>query len=360
MITKPTLLLNEEKCRKNIKTMALKALKNKIDFRPHFKTHQSLEIGRWFKEEGVDKITVSSLDMAQYFSEEWNDITVAFPINILEIETINRLAKKIELNLLVESIETVGFLTEHLKGKIGFFVKIDVGYNRTGLNPADTFTIDRILEMADSCSNMHFKGFLAHAGHTYKCESREEVIGIHKKSVELLTTLKAMYLKRHPDIIISSGDTPSCSIVDDFTGIDEIRPGNFVFYDLTQHQIGSNNINQIAVVMVCPIVAIHNDRNEIVIYGGGVHFSKESLTDEKSGTIFGRIVAKKENLWGDIVPGVYIKNLSQEHGIVTVPDSEKSKYKIGDCLLVLPVHSCMTANLMKSYETTNSKRITRL
>ena len=360
MITKPTLLLDEKKCKKNIQTMCLKFLKNKVDFRPHFKTHQSIEIGRWFKKEGVDKIAVSSLDMALYFSEEWNDITVAFPVNILEIETINRLAKRIKLNVLVESIETVGFLNERLEDKIGFFIKIDVGYNRTGLNPNDTFSIDRILDMADSCNNLHFKGFLAHAGHTYKCKSREQVIGIHNKSVKLLTTLKAKYLKRYPDLIISSGDTPSSSIVDDFTGIDEIRHGNFVFYDLTQHQIGANKINQIAVAMACPIVAVHKERNEIVIYGGGVHFSKESLVDEKSGTIFGRIVEIKGNSWGEIVPDVYIKNLSQEHGIVAVPDSKISDYKIGSCLLVLPIHSCMTANLMKSYKTTDSKRISRL
>ena len=106
MITKPTLLLDEQKCRDNIRMMTGKAEKSKVAFRPHFKTHQSLEIGRWFKESGVDKITVSSLEMAVYFAPEWNDITVAFPVNILEIETINYLAEKINLNLLIESVES--------------------------------------------------------------------------------------------------------------------------------------------------------------------------------------------------------------------------------------------------------------
>lgn len=360
MITKPTLLLDEKKCRKNIKAMVLKSHKNNIDFRPHFKTHQSLEIGTWFKNEGVEKITVSSLDMARYFAADWNDITVAFPVNILEIETINHLAGKIKLNVLVESIDTINFLKQHLKYETGFFVKIDVGYNRTGLDASDTLTINRILEAAASCGKLRFKGFLAHAGHTYKCRRREEVVGIHKKSAALLSDLKTQYIKRYPNIIVSSGDTPSCSIIDDFSGIDEIRPGNFVFYDLTQHQIGSTAIDQISVAMACPIVALHKNRNEFVVYGGGVHFSKERLSDDKLGTIFGRIVEKRASSWGDIIPGMYIKNLSQEHGIVSVPDSEISKYRIGDCLVVLPVHSCMTANLMRSYQTTDSKRITRL
>jgi D-serine deaminase-like pyridoxal phosphate-dependent protein len=75
MITKPTLLIDKKKCKRNIEMMFLKAKINNVVFRPHFKTHQSLDIGQWFKELGVDKITVSSLEMAQYFSSEWKDIS---------------------------------------------------------------------------------------------------------------------------------------------------------------------------------------------------------------------------------------------------------------------------------------------
>ena len=100
-ITKPTLLLDEYKCKKNIQNMFSRAKLHNIEFRPHFKTHQSLEIGQWFKEVGVNKITISSLEMATYFASKWNDITVAFPVNILEIDTINSLAEKIILNVLI-------------------------------------------------------------------------------------------------------------------------------------------------------------------------------------------------------------------------------------------------------------------
>ena len=82
-ITRPTLLLDEQKCRANIARMAEKASGNKLIFRPHFKTHQSLELGRWFKDYGVTSITVSSVEMAEYFSSEWNDITFAFPLNTI-------------------------------------------------------------------------------------------------------------------------------------------------------------------------------------------------------------------------------------------------------------------------------------
>ena len=45
---------------------------------------------------------------------------------------------------------------------------------------------------------------------------------------------------------------------------------------------------------------------------------------------------------------VYIKKLSQEHGIINAPNKFVSSVKIGDLLYIIPVHSCLTANLMKN------------
>ena len=356
-ITKPTLLLDEYNCKKNIQNMFSRAKLHQVDLRPHFKTHQSLEIGQWFKEVGVNKITVSSLEMAIYFAKEWNDITVAFPVNILEIDTINALAEKIQLNLLVESIEVSQFLAEHLKFKIDFFIKIDVGTNRTGIMPSKIDTIESILEVSHDSEKLEFIGFLGHAGHTYKSRSKTEVLEIHQKSKSVLVDLKGIFKAQYPDLILSYGDTPSCSLADDFSGIDEIRPGNFVFYDLMQYQIGACAIDQIAVAMACPIVATHVERNEIVVYGGGIHFSKDRMADENNGIIYGKVVKREENGWSDLVPETYVKSLSQEHGVISFPDSEIGNYKVGDYLILLPVHSCMTANLMKSYLTTKNKKI---
>jgi len=359
-VIKPTLLLDEFKCKNNIERMALKAREKRLNLRPHFKTHQSLEIGEWYKEYGVDKITVSSLSMAEYFADQWQDITVAFPVNVLEIDTINSLASKITLNLLVESKETVSFLKENVTSDLAVFIKIDVGYNRVGVKSNDLKLIEEILSVIDSSDSIQFRGFLAHAGHTYNCRSKEEIIQVHEKAVRCLHPLKLKYKTRYPDSIISYGDTPSCSVAENFEGIDEIRPGNFVFYDLAQEQIGSTNMDNIAVAMACPIVAIYKDRNEIVIYGGGVHFSKDRLEDDSHGVIFGKVVSSVKEGWGEEIPDMYLKKLSQEHGTVHVPNNEISNYKIGDHLVILPVHACMTAHEMKSFYVEPGKIISRL
>jgi D-serine deaminase-like pyridoxal phosphate-dependent protein len=348
MLTRPTFLIDETKCRANIENMAKKAANNSLIFRPHFKTHQSLEIGNWFKEVGVTKIAVSSVEMAVYFSKEWNDITIAFPLNILEIDTINQLAKKITLNLLIENVASIDFLSKNIDSSVNIYLKIDVGLNRTGIDGDNYDLMDSILAIAEQNANIHFKGFLGHAGHTYKSKSGAEIRSILASSLEIMVKLKSHYHSKYPNLIVSLGDTPGCSLGEDFTGMDEMRPGNFVFYDLMQEKIGSCSSSQIAVAMSCPIVAIHKERMEVVIYGGGIHFSKDALMEDES-MIFGRVVEEYPQGWGAVISGMNVIGLSQEHGIIKVPESGLEKYNIGDRLLILPVHSCMTANLMKSY-----------
>ncbi len=352
-ISEPTLLLNKDICQANISKMVAKAQKNNLIFRPHFKTHQSHEIGRWFREVGVEKITVSSLRMAEYFVEDgWTDITVAFPVNILEIERIKRLSSSIHLNLLVESKTSAEFLKDNITSPLSIFIKVDVGYHRTGLAPDHTGQIDDILHTIKKSDHLDFKGFLAHAGHSYAARGIEEIRTVHEESLVHLRELRERYNAEYENLIISSGDTPTCSTMDDFEGIDEIRPGNFVFYDLTQHTIGSCSLSDIAVALAAPVVAKHADRMELIVYAGGVHLSKDRLERDSGQISFGKPVELEGTHWKLAFDDAnYVSKLSQEHGTVKVTRKVFEKYNIGDLIGILPVHSCLTANLMKQYRT---------
>ncbi|MBE9469015.1 MAG: alanine racemase [Bacteroidetes bacterium] len=330
--------------------MVSKAENNNLTLRPHFKTHQSLIIGDWFKKFGINSITVSSIKMAKYFAENgWNDITVAFPVNIREIAEINKLAQKINLNILITSDTIIQFLNDNLKMTVGVFIKIDTGYHRSGIEVEETDAIDNLINKIELSKVLSFKGFLTHDGHTYHAKSVEEINDIHNLTIKKLSKLKKRYINKYKNIIISIGDTPSCSISNNFTDIDEIRPGNFVFYDFMQANLGSCSINKIAVALACPVVDINAKRNEIVIYGGAVHLSKEFIMDSNNNKNFGLVVEFLNNGWSEPINGTYLYSLSQEHGIIKTTKNFLSKIKIGDIVGILPVHSCLTANLMKSY-----------
>ncbi len=318
-----------------------------VKLRPHFKTHQSALVGNWHKALGITSITVSSLNMALYFAKHgWKDITVAFPLNIREMHKVNQLASGIKLNVLIESIEQLEALESTLKFPVGLFMKIDAGSHRTGVAVENIPFMGTLINKIKSMDKASFKGFLTHAGHSYKATSKAEVLAVHQETTTKMANLKSHFSAIVPDIIVSVGDTPTASLADSFEHVDEIRPGNFVYYDLMQKNIGSCQWGDIAVAVACPVVARHETRNEIVVYGGAVHFSKESLTDNDRRQYFGVVVPMGPEGWGEPLPGCYMASLSQEHGIVKMNPAHFDKFHIGDLLYILPVHSCLTVDII--------------
>lgn len=358
-VKKPVIILDREKVIRNIERMAEKARKSGVFFRPHFKTHQSARVGEWFREFGVTGITVSSVSMAYYFYQSgWEDITIAFPVNLREIDSIKELSSKISLNLLVLSRDVVKSLDSSLEKRVNVWIKIDVGSRRTGI-PWEDF--DSILELArdiEKSKRLNFEGILTHAGHSYHCKSGEEILKVHEDSVFKMNKVKEILennLSRR--IKISVGDTPTCSLVKKFEGVDEIRPGNFVFYDVMQWELNTCNENDIAVAVACPVVAKHPDRKEIILYCGAIHLSKDFIVKEEGTRIFGYLAFPEEKGWGPLIKNSYVSSLSQEHGILKIDEENLEKIKVGDIVMILPVHSCLTVDALKRYLTLEGEEI---
>ena len=362
-IDKPTLVIDQKKMVNNIEEMVKKASAANVRFRPHFKTHQSAQIGDQFRKLGVKSITVSSMEMALYFAKNgWQDITVAFPVNILEIDKINFLAKEIKLNLLVDSEYVVDFLQDELKFPVNFWIKIDIGYGRVGLLWQD---FDRILALAKKINGTEqfvFSGILTHFGQSYDAKNEKQIREVYTGSVSKLQQVKSKLFQNgtlsHCEISI--GDTPCCGVVEDFGGVDEIRPGNFVFNDLSQSFIGSCAEDNIAMAVACPVVGKYEKRRQIAIYGGAVHFSKDFILDEKGEIIYGYLTFLENDSWRGADKGGVLVSISQEHGLLDVTQELFDRIGIGDILLILPVHSCLTANLFKEYITLDGKIINRI
>ena len=131
----PLLRLHLEVASKNIKLMAKKAKDSNVEFRPHFKTHQSRMIGELFKAEGVKAITVSSVEMADFFIDDgWNDITIAFPVDIRKMERLNELSSKAKIHIITDQLESLSILDKRSDHQIGVYLELDPGYGRSGVD----------------------------------------------------------------------------------------------------------------------------------------------------------------------------------------------------------------------------------
>lgn len=353
---KPTLWVNEAIARRNIRNMANKARRNAVEFKPHFKTHQSAEVGEWFKEEGISSITVSSVDMANYFAAAgWKNITIAFPVNLLQLDEIDKLAKTTEVTLLVVDgicVERIG----KIANPVSLMVEIDAGYHRSGVSIDAYEEIEQIIDKIRG-THHHFLGFYCHSGNSYYGKKREEVFSLFNKVHPKLLKLKNDFVAHEPKLSI--GDTPTCSIIESFEGVDSIHPGNFVYYDVMQTNIGSCENSDVAVAVECPVVMKDELRNELVIYGGGVHLSKESL-DVNEDKIFGLVAREKQDNGWVPLPGTYVKSLSQEHGIISSTPEIVKNITPGDTLFVIPVHSCMTVDCMQVGYTLDNQTLTQI
>lgn len=359
IIKKPTLVVDLKKVERNIQRMAEKFQQSNIQFRPHFKTHQSHFIANMFRKEGVSKCAVSSLGMAKYFAEDgWDDITIAFPANILESKEMNDLAQQIQLNILVDSDEKVRLLADKISARIDLFVEIDTGYFRSGVLIHKLKEIEIIIQEIERVQQFSFAGFLSHTGNTYAQKSPLEIISLFDQSRKKLLELKQHFIKDYPQLILSMGDTPAASLSTEFKGIDEMRPGNFVFYDTMQYLLGTCKFEDIAVVVYCPVVAIYPERNQVVVYGGGVHLSKEKTQWNKK-EIYGFISIPIQNDFGRVLQDCFVESLSQEHGLVNMPTKELEKMKLGDIVSIYPIHSCMTVDLNKEFMSLEGKRISK-
>ena len=353
-LTGPAMIIDEARARANIRAMAEKARASGVVFRPHFKTHQSPAVAKWFRDEGVEQITVSSVPMAELFAETgWNDITIAFLLNPLEAGRIERLADRMaarggRLGVTVDSVaaaEAAANLKvaagKDVDFRIDVWIKVDTGYGRTGIRWDAADDLERVLATAPRPA-----GLLTHPGHSYAARSRAQLLEIHARTVARLAAAAD-----GRDLKLSVGDTPCCSVVDRFDGIDEIRPGNFVFYDLMQLETGSCTADQMAVAAVCPVVGIYPDRRQVVVHGGAVHLSRESLTSGER-RIYGKLGVldlppggQKAGL-GVVIADAPVVSLSQEHGVLEMPSRLVRELEIGDLVVLWPVHSCLMSDLL--------------
>ncbi|MGQ9818403.1 MAG: alanine racemase [Candidatus Kapaibacteriales bacterium] len=348
-ISRPTLIVDIDKVKLNIQRIKEKISKLNIEFRPHFKTHQSKFIGNVFKEFGIKKITVSSLSMAHYFLQSnWNDILIAFPLNLREMDEILKLSGLINLSVTVSDLYTLEYLNRILTTKMNVYLEFDIDYYRSGFDYKDNFTIQKVIKLLTNSKNLSFKGIIAHNGLTYSATTKEEVVKLNKTFVEKIFHLKSYFIEKGFSIIASIGDTPSVSICDDFQGIDELRPGNFVFYDVMQLNIGSCTLSDIAVCAILPIVSINYKANQIICYGGATSLSKDFI--EMDGIrIYGLVAPITENGWLEPFEDTYVSKLTQEHCVISSREEIVRQYKPGDLIGILPIHSCLTADAMKSY-----------
>eukprot|EP00727_Mastigamoeba_balamuthi_P007627 m51a1_g3485 hypothetical protein (380) ;mRNA; r:781193-782464 len=354
-VRRPTLLINEATVRANVKRMSAKCCSAGAVFRPHFKTHQSAAVAEWLRSSGVDRCTVSSADMAAYFARAgWSDILIAVVFTARQLPLIASAAVE-NLSLLAESPDAVDALAGSGLGA-AVWVKVDAGYHRTGVAWDDVDAAEKVLARIREASSatsgrVTIAGLLTHAGNSYKGDRAPQEV--FSEALGRMRSLRdALAQRGYPRLALSYGDTPTCGALEDLSGWDELRPGNFVLFDAMQMALGACTESEVACAVLCPVISVHRERGQVVLHGGAIHFNKDTFRLQNGRTAYGLVCLSDEDVgWGHVIPGAYVSALSQEHGIVQFEGPIPSSVVESGLLVVIPAHSCLVVTALRRYVT---------
>ncbi len=351
-IDRPTLVADRARAQRNIERMAAKAEASGVRFRPHFKTHNSVEVGEWFREAGVTAITVSSVEHARTFADAgWDNITIAFPLVTRALPTIGDLATQVRLGLLVEGPEGVTALAS-VESAVDLWVDVDAGYGRSGARWDDAARLAEIAAALVHVPRHRLRGVLTHAGNSYHAPDHAAIRGIWADTAVRLAAARDLLAAATgaSGLEISVGDTPGCALMSRLTAVDEVRPGNFVFFDLQQLALGVCSEDDLALAIACPIVGVYPARGEAVIHGGSVQLSLDTAPGPGDVRNFGRLAVVGSDGWRLVpVDDGFVRGISQEHGVLRCSPDVVAQLRVGDLALIIPAHACLPANQIRDW-----------
>jgi D-serine deaminase-like pyridoxal phosphate-dependent protein len=357
----PSLILDRRRLSQNVSRMRARADQFGVTLRPHLKTAKSARVAELVTD-GKGPITVSTLAEAAYFlNHGFHDITYAVGIVPAKLDRVAELLQAgADLKLITDSVDVARAIGERgrtLGQTFRVLIEIDTGLGRAGVAPDAPEVIDIARTLTGGGGEL--VGVLAHAGHSYHCHSIDEVKEVAEE--ERLGALEAALRLRDagfPSPTVSVGSTPTALHADRLDGVTEIRPGNFVFFDLFQAGVGSCGMEDIAVSVLASVIGHHRGRNHLLIDAGGLALSKDTGANEhRPGTGYGLICLPGGKV---PLPGLAVLDVHQEHGIVghakgldAISPLPFERFPIGSRVRVLPNHSCMTAAMYDRYHVTD-------
>lgn len=329
--------------------MATRARQLGVRLRPHAKTHKSVEVARKQRELGAAGLTVSTLYEARVFADHgFTDLTWAFPVILSRIDQAARLADRITLRLVVDSLRAVEAL-EASGHPFHVWLKVDCGYHRAGVDPRGEEGREIARRLAGS-ARLEFDGILTHSGHAYHGRGTAAIGGIAEEErsvmVEFAERLRSQGITV-PDV--SVGSTPAMAVVPSLAGVTEARPGNYAFYDYTQVVLGSCRVQDCAVTVLASVVSSNRGTGHAVIDAGALALSKDAGSEYAPRPSMGEIFSDYRS--GTLREDARVVSVSQEHGMLS------TALPVGERVRIVPNHSCLTVAEFDEYVVVRGEEI---
>ena len=331
----PALIVDLDVMERNLSAMAEYCRRHSLHLRPHTKTHKIPELARKQIESGASGITVAKISEAEVMIDAGlTDLLIAYPIvGPAKTQRLARIAESASLTVSLDSEEAARGISEAMRERgttVGILVELDVGFGRCGL--ADEARALKLAQAVASLPGLDFRGLMFFPGH-FGVQPEERSVLRQQVNDYLDRCLDTFERAGLPIKVVSGGSTPSRYESDRFHGVNEVRPGTYIFNDRNTVGVSAASLDDCALSVLVTVVST-SVTNHAVIDGGSKTFSSDRYQAE-DGRGFGLI---KEDHAAEI------ERFSEEHGHVNLSRSNRS-YSVGERLMVIPNHVCSTVNL---------------
>jgi len=350
----PALILDRSRLEANASRMREKVCSLGVTLRPHVKTSKSIDVLRVLASGKDVPITVSTLAEARYFfAHGVTDILYAVGIAAVKLpEVAELIGAGCRLRIILDTLEaaeTVRSFVQAERVPIEVLIEIDSDGHRAGVAPGDPLLVEIGERLGQSLA-----GVMTHAGASYDCRSRREFEAMAEQerslTVQAAERLRAAGL---PCPIVSVGSTPSIHYARSLEGVTEARVGVYAFGDLVQSELGTCEIEDIAIGVLASVIGHNRQHGRVLVDAGFLALSRDRGTaDLPVDWGYGAVC---DPVGGAIIDDVTLSSTNQEHGIITARSGEIhfDRFPVGSRLRILPNHACATAAAYDRYFVTD-------
>lgn len=334
-IDTPALLVDLDVMERNLARVADYCRANDLRLRPHTKTHKSPLVGRLQLESGAVGLTVAKVGEAEVMTATGTpDLLLHYPpIGRSKLERLMEVARKTRVTVALDSVAAARQLSDAARSsrlEVGVLAEVDVGLGRVGVAPGE-----ELVQLAESIArlpHLTFEGITFYPGHIKDTGERgtAQLEELGRLVQSMLADLRRAGFAVN---VVSGGSTPTLFRSHRVRGLNEIRPGTYVFNDLNTVRSGGCTLEDCAAAVLVTVVSTAR-KGQIIVDGGSKTFSSDRSLIAGDNT-FGRVVE---------APEAEFRQMNEEHGYVDITRTER-EFPVGDRLRIIPNHICTAVNL---------------
>jgi len=331
----PALLIDLDIMERNLHNLAGYSQKHNLRVRPHTKTHKIPALARKQIDLGAVGLTVAKVGEAEVMLEATPpDLLVAYPIiGASKLNRLMKIARKTQVTVSLDSLFVARLLSDAASGLpdgIGVLAEVDVGLGRVGVLPGEPL-LDLIRGIR-RLPNLRLEGLAFYPGQIKSLdEDGQRALQDLGKLLERI--LDEVRLAGFEPRIVSGGSTPTLFHSHLLPGLNEIRPGTYIFNDRNTVLSGACALEECAASIMVTVVSTAK-AGQMIVDGGSKTFSSD------------RPSAGAEVSFGHVVeaPDAVFTKMNEEHGFVDLHRTDR-RFETGERVRIIPNHICVAMNL---------------